>query len=200
MLSKCSPPGGISFTDDQALRQQYAGRANMRTCSLDWLVPVAKSPDSKVKDTVRFAPMPGGPGGSFPAVNANGFGIPAGARNKEAAWMFIQWATSKAVFRRQALEKSQVGVPRTSVLQSPEYREAMTINGQDVGKLYLDTISAEAPKTYMKYRQTPIFPQVGEKINKAIEQIASGQMDAKTAMSLAQAAAIEDIKKAGVKL
>jgi multiple sugar transport system substrate-binding protein len=46
----------------------------------------------------------------------------------------------------------------------------------------------------------PVWPQAGEKINKAIERIASGQADAATAMKSAQAESIEDIKKAGVKL
>lgn len=200
LLSKCAPPGVLSFTDDQCMRYQFAGRVNIRTTSIDWLVPISKSPESKVKETMRYAPMPGGPAGSFPAVNANGLAIPLGSKNKEAAWAFIQWALSKAMFRRQALENAYVTVPRRSVIQSPEFREAMTINGQDVGKLYIDTVDAAGPRGYMKYRNMPIFPQVGEKINKAIEQIASGQMDAKAAMDLAQQAALADIAKAGVKL
>lgn len=200
LMSKCAPPGAISFTDDQAMRLQFAGRANIRTTSIDWLVPVAKAPESRVKGTMRFAPMPGGPAGSFPAVNANGFGIPAGAKNKEAGWTFIQWALSKANFRRMATEKAYVTVPRRSVIVSEEFKAAMTINGQDVGKLYLDTVEASGPRGYMKYRNMSVFPQVGEKINKAIEQIASGQTDAKTAMDLAQQAALADIAKAGVKL
>jgi multiple sugar transport system substrate-binding protein len=200
LISKLSPPGGISFTDDQALRMQFAGRANIRTTSIDWLVPVAKAPESRSKGTMWFAPMPGGPAGSFPAVNANGFGIPAGSKNKEAGWTFIQWALSKASFRRMATEKGYVTVPRRSVIALPEYKEAMTFNGQDVGKLYLDTVEASGPRGYMKYRNMPVFPQVGEKINKAIEQIASGQMDAKAAMDLAQQAAIADIAKAGIRL
>lgn len=200
LMSKVAPPGAISFTDDQAMRMQFAGRANIRTTSIDWLVPIAKAPESKVKDTMRFAPMPGGPAGSFPAVNANGFGIPAGSKQKEAGWAFIQWALSKANFRRMVLEKAYVTVPRRSIISSAEYREAMTINGQDVGKLYLDTVEASGPRGYMKYRNMPVFPQVGEKINKSIEQIASGQMDAKAAMDLAQQAALADIAKAGVKL
>jgi multiple sugar transport system substrate-binding protein len=200
LLSKYSPPGVISFTDDQAMRYQFAGRANIRTTSIDWLVPIGKNPDSKTRETMRFEPMPGGPAGSFPAVNANGFGIPAGAKNKEAAWTFIQWATSKRIFKRQVLENAYVTVPRRSVVTSAEYHDANMINGQDVGKLYLDTVEASAPRVYMKYRNNPMFPLVGEKINKAIEQIASGQMDAKAAMDAAQQAAVADIAKAGVKL
>lgn len=200
LLAKYSPPGGISFNDDQAMRFQLSGRANMRTCSIDWLMPLAKLPDSKVKSTMRFGPMPGGPAGSFPAVNANGFGIPVGAKQKEAAWAFMQWALSKQSFLRMAMEKNQIAIPRRSVIANEQYRSAMTVNGQDIGKLYLDTVESSGPRGYMKYRVMPVFPQVGEKINKAIEQIASGQLEAKAAMELAQQAAVADIAKAGYKL
>ena len=200
LLSKYAPPGVLSFTDDQCMRYQFAGQANIRTCSIEWLVPIARSPESKTRETMRFAPMVGGPAGSFPAVNANGFGIPAGAKNKEAAWTFIQWALSKAMFTRQVQQNSYVTVPRRSVVRSAEYRKVMTINGQDVGKLYLDTVDAKGVGNYMKYRNMPVFPQVGEEINKAIEKIVSGQTNAKAAMDAAQQAAVADILKAGVKL
>lgn len=200
LSSKCAPPGVLSYTDDQSQRMQLAGRANIRTASIDWLVPLAKLKDSKVRSTVRYAPLPKGPGGSFPGVNANGFGIPVGAKNKEAAWTFIQWALSKASFERMALQKAYVTVPRRSIIATPQFKEAMTINGQDVGQLYIDTVDAPGVSDYMKYRNMAVFPQVGEKINIAISQIISGQANAKTALDQAESAAIADIRKAGVKL
>ena len=51
----------------------------------------------------------------------------------------------------------------------------------------------------MKYRTVPVFPQVGDKINRAIESIATKQMDAPTALKQAQAQAIEAIKLGGYK-
>jgi hypothetical protein len=41
---------------------------------------------------------------------------------------------------------------------------------------------------------------VGDKINKAIERIASGQQDGRAAMALAQEEAINDLKKAGIRI
>jgi multiple sugar transport system substrate-binding protein len=76
----------------------------------------------------------------------------------------------------------------------------MTLNGQDVAALYLKVLELGGKTGYMKYRTVPVFPQVGDKINKAIEQIATKQMGAREAMKQAQAQAIEDLKKAGVRL
>jgi multiple sugar transport system substrate-binding protein len=50
----------------------------------------------------------------------------------------------------------------------------------------------------MKYRTVPVFPQVGDKINKALERIATKQLGAREAMKQAQVEAIEDLKRAGV--
>jgi len=50
----------------------------------------------------------------------------------------------------------------------------------------------------MKYRTVPIYPQVGDKINKAIERIATKQQSARDALKQAQEEAIADLKKAGI--
>lgn len=198
LLGKYSPPGVLSFSDDQAMRAQMAGRANIRTAGFEWFLPLAKSPESKVRDTVRIVPMPAGPAGRFPAVNSNAFGIPLGSQKKQAAWQFIQWALSKETVKKLALEKAQVAIARKSVISEPAYRKIMTVNGQDISKIYLETMELAGQKKYMRYRTLPVFPQVGEKINKAIERVASGQASGAAAMSQAQDEAVADLKKSGV--
>ena len=49
----------------------------------------------------------------------------------------------------------------------------------------------------MKYRTVPVYPQVGDKINKAIERIATKQQAAPEAMKQAQAEAIADLRRPG---
>ena len=91
-------------------------------------------------------------------------------------------------------------VCRTSVIKSPKFKEVMTLNGQDVASLYLEVLQLGGKTGYMKYRTVPVFPQVGDKINKAIERIATGQQDGAAAMAQAQEEAVADLKKAGVPL
>jgi multiple sugar transport system substrate-binding protein len=200
LLTTYGPPGVLSFTDDQAMRAQLAGRANIRTQAIGWMTPLAKQDDSTIKETVRYALMPTGPAGNFPGSNSHGFGIPKGAKNKEAAWEFIKWAMGKDMTRRIALEKGYSAVCRRSVIEDPAYKEALTLNGQDVAGLYLQVLELGGKSGYMKYRTVPVFPQVGDKINKAIERIATGQQDGAPAMAQAQDEAIADLKKAGVPL
>jgi len=198
ILVKYCPPGVMSYTDDQAMRAQLAGRANIRTQAIGWMTPLAKHEESKVRSTVRYALMPGGPAGQFPGSNSHGFGIPAGARNKRAAWEFVKWAMSKETLRRICLQKGYSSVCRRSIIDDPAYRQTMTLNGQDVAALYLRVLERGGRGGYMKYRIVPVYPQVGDKINRAIERIATKQQNAREAMKQAQAEAIEDLKKAGV--
>jgi multiple sugar transport system substrate-binding protein len=198
LLVKYGPSGVLSYTDDQAMQAQLSGRANIRTQAIGWMTPLAKQADSTVKDTVSYAFMPGGPAGVFPGSNSHGFGIPVGSRNKEAAWEFIKWAMSKEMVRRVALENGYSAVCRRSVIEDPEYVQMMTLNGQDVASLYLRVLELGGRLGYMKYRIVPVFPQVGDKINKAMERIATGQQNGREAMTQAQQEAITDLKKAGI--
>ena len=67
----------------------------------------------------------------------------------------------------------------------------LTLNGQDVASLYLEVLELGGKTGYMKYRTVPVYPQVGDKINKAIERIATKQQArAPTRMKQAQAEAI----------
>lgn len=200
LLSGYGPAGVLSYTDDQAMRSQIAGRANLRTQSISWQTPLVKHAESTVKSTARYALMPAGPKGNFPGCNSHGYGIPLGARNKEAAWAFIQWAMSKETLRKVALGKGYSAICRRSIINDAAYRESMTLNGQDVAALYLQVLEQAGRSDYMKYRTVPVFPQVGDKINKAIEKIATRQMGAKEAMKEAQEASIADLRKAGVQV
>ncbi|MFN0164605.1 MAG: ABC transporter substrate-binding protein [Burkholderiales bacterium] len=200
LLVKYGPSGVLSYTDDQAMRAQIGGRANIRTQAIGWMTPLVKHAESTVKTTARYGLMPAGPAGNFPGSNSHGFGIPLGSKKKAAAWEFIKWAMSKETLRKIALTKGYSAVCRRSIINDPEYRNAMTLNGQDVASLYLQVLDLGGKGGYMKYRTVPVFPQVGDKINKAIERIATNQQKAPEAMKQAQVEAIADLQKAGIKV
>ena len=200
LLTKYAPSGVMSFTDDQAMRAQIAGRASIRTQALTWMTPLVRHEESKVKETTRYALMPHGPKGNYPGSNSHGLGIPAGSKQKDAAWAFIQWALSKELLTRIVADHGYGTVCRRSVIESPTFKEKLTLNGQDVAALYLQVLELGGKSGYMKYRTVPVFPQVGDKINKAIERIASGQQNGAAAMKQAQEEALIDLKKAGVNL
>jgi multiple sugar transport system substrate-binding protein len=190
----------LSFTDDQAMQSQKTGRANLRTQAITWMVPLAKDPDSRVKDTVRYGMVPAGPAGAFPGSNSHGFGIPVGSRNKEAAWEFIKWAVSKELLTRMLEDHGYPSICRRSIIDSELFKETLTLNGQDVASLYLEVLELGGKTGYMRYRTVPQFPQIGDKINIAIERVATGQATGEVAMREAQAEAEADLIRSGVEI
>lgn len=200
LLAKYSPPGVLGYTEDQAKAALMSGRSNIFIHSSSWLTPMLTSPDSKVKDTARVMRMPAGPKGDFPAANSQGLGIPKNARNKEAGWEFIKWALSPELSARIVKDTGHPSICRRSIIESAEYRQRNTINGQDLGKLYLDVLDLPGKgRNYMAYRTVKEFPLVGDPVNKAVERVVSGQMTAAETMKAAQEAALGNLKRAGVK-
>ena len=101
------------------------------------------TPRARCRRRCASALMPAGPRGNFPGSNSHGLGIPAGSKKKEAAWEFIKWALSKETIamdrRRSTAIPASAGC---SVIKSPEFKQVMTLNGQDVGSLYLEVLRA----------------------------------------------------------
>ncbi|MEH2522467.1 MULTISPECIES: ABC transporter substrate-binding protein [unclassified Bradyrhizobium] len=201
LLKNYAPKGVLTYTEDQARQALLTGRSNIFIHSSAWITPILMSGDSKVKDTSRVVRMPAGPVRDFPAANSQGLGIPKNAKNKKAAWEFIKWALSPEISMRLVKEHGHSSVCRKSVIESEEYRKLNTVNGQDLGALYLEVLGLPAKgENYMAYRTVKEFPIVGDVLNKAFEQVATGQLAASAAMNAAQEQAIANMRRAGTAL
>ncbi len=197
LLHDYGPDGVISYTYDQVVATLKAGRANYSPNGQIFLVQMGAA-DSKVAQTCNFSMCPAGPKGRFPGVATHGWGIPTGSKNKDAAWQFITWAMSKPMIRKMVVERGYSSITRRSLIDSPEFKGKLTVNGHDIVKIYLDTIALGA-QGYMKYRTIYVYPQVDKQIDIAIQNIASGQMSAKEAMGQAQQNSFAELKRAGIK-
>ena len=99
---------------------------------------------------------------------------------------------------RLVKEHGHSSVCRRSVIGSEEYRKLNTVNGQDLGALYLEVLELPAKgENYMAYRTVREFPIVGDVINKAVEQVVTGQLSASAALSAAQEQAVANLRRAG---
>jgi multiple sugar transport system substrate-binding protein len=73
------------------------GRGAMWWDGIGFSAPLLDKTKSKITDAVGFAPVPAGPKSRNSAMTVDGMGIPATApaKNKKAAWLFIQWFCGK---------------------------------------------------------------------------------------------------------
>ncbi|MGJ7510118.1 ABC transporter substrate-binding protein [Variovorax sp. GT1P44] len=199
LLREFGPDGAITYQPDQVTQALKSGRTNFADAGQLYLAQLGDRSTTKTIDTVKFGPLPKGPAGRFPGTAVHALGIPAGSKNKEAAWAFIQWALGKETTRR-AVAAGYGSPARRSDIDSAEFRQKQVINGNDLAKLSLESIEMAAKTGHMKYRTVSVYPQVDQQLNKAIELIASGQLSAKQAFQQAQANSISELKRAGAKL
>jgi multiple sugar transport system substrate-binding protein len=102
---------------------------------------------------------------------------------------------------RLVKEHGHSSICRRSIIGSEAYRKLNTVNGQDLGALYLEVLELPAKgDNYMAYRTVKEFPIVGDVINKSFEQVVTGQATATAAMNAAQEQAIANMRRAGSNL
>ncbi len=122
-LMRYMPEGIVSYDHAETVNALAQGDVAMIT---EWSAFYAtlKNPEtSKIVDCLAIAPEPKGPAGRKPALGGFSLAVASQAGEKEqaAAWLFIQWVTSKANAKRY-LELG--GVPaRQSVYKLPGVAE-----------------------------------------------------------------------------
>jgi len=119
IMKECGPPGNIGFNWNECQTTFMQGRGAMWWDGIGFSAPLLDKTMSKVVDKVGFAPVPAGPKSQNAATFIDGIGIPAAAKNKKAAWLFLQWIAGKQMLNEQL--RSGSGTPaRLSCYARPE--------------------------------------------------------------------------------
>lgn len=97
IMKECGPPGNIGFNWNECQTTFMQGRAAMWWDGIGFSAPLLDKAKSKIVEKVGFAPVPAGPKSHNCATFIEGIGIPAAAaaKNKKAAWLFLQWICGK---------------------------------------------------------------------------------------------------------
>ena len=118
-MQECGPPGNIGFNWNECQTTFMQGRGAMWWDGIGFSAPLLDKTKSKVVDKVGFAPVPAGPKAHNCATFIDGIGIPATAKNKKAAWLFLQWIAGKQMLNE--LLRTGSGTPaRLSCYARPD--------------------------------------------------------------------------------
>jgi multiple sugar transport system substrate-binding protein len=124
LLTKTSPPGVAGFNWMESMAAFTQGRAAMWIDGVGWAPPLEDPNASRIVGKVGYTVVPAGPKGQYSATYGDGIGIAAASKNKEAAYLYCQWAVSKLMGSR--LLQVGGGVPfRNSVLNDPDVRKGV---------------------------------------------------------------------------
>ncbi len=119
IMRECAPPGSVGFNWNECQTTFSQGRAAMWWDGIGFSAPLLDPAKSKIVSKVGFAPVPAGPKAHASATFIDGMGIPVGARNKNGAWLYLQWANSKLMFLNWLREGAGTP-PRASAYKSED--------------------------------------------------------------------------------
>ena len=170
LLKDYGPPGVVNYSFYQISGLYKEGKAAMAFESSNELRTLMDG-GARLEDT-GVAVLPAGPGGSHPTVIGWTMSVSNFSKNKEAAWYFLQWATSKALQEKLALDG--IAPPRASIANDPEYKK--WADEQPVRKEWVAAV-AELGKTGTSEVGYPIVanPASREFVGQAVTELLLGQ-------------------------
>jgi multiple sugar transport system substrate-binding protein len=97
-LMKYMPPGIVDFDHSEAVNALAQGQVALITEWSAFFQTLVDPKTSKIVDSLGIAPEPKGPAGRKPALGGFSLAVTTQVDDKKkgAAWLFIQWLTSKA--------------------------------------------------------------------------------------------------------
>lgn len=118
LLKDYGPPGVVNYTFYQISSLYREGKAAMAFEATNEMGSMMEG-GARLNDTGLLL-LPAGPGGSHPTVIGWGLSLSAYSKRQGPAWFFMQWATSKEMQAKLALEG--IAPPRASVSSSADYQ------------------------------------------------------------------------------
>lgn len=127
IMAKYAPMGAIGFNWNEAQGSFSQGQAACWPDGLNFAAPLEDPTKSQVAGKVGYGLFPGTDkqkpfaGTAIDALAINPFG-----RNKEAAWLFVAWASSEPV-QLQMTIKGAMNSTRTAIYENREFLDAVTL-------------------------------------------------------------------------
>jgi multiple sugar transport system substrate-binding protein len=140
LLRDFGPPGVVSYSFYQISALYRSGRAAMAFESSNELRTVMEGGE-RLKDT-GIVPFPAGEAGTVPTAIGWGMAVSAYSKQADAAWYFVQWATSPDIQKKLALQG--IAAPRPAAANDAEFRK--WLDEQPVRKEWQEALNVLAEK------------------------------------------------------
>lgn len=176
-LMKYAPEGIENFSHEEATTSFMQGKAAMwfdATALAPWIENAEKS---LVAGKVGYMAPPSGPKGAYAAVAGWNLALASKSKNKDAAWAFIMFMTSKAK-AEEYVTKGGV-VTRTSVLMSPAFIKSYPYYPEILKSLELADVLVRQDIDWRP--RIPEWPKVGEIIGLQASLALTGKASPKSA-------------------
>lgn len=182
-LGKNAPPGYSSFNADEVSAHLLQGTAAMSINWPAWISAFSDAAKSKVIGKMAFTTMPGARAQGQAEIGNWLISIPRDARNMEAAFDFLLWATSAEQLKRSALR----GNPptRRSVFTDPEL----------LSKFAAYPAQLRSLETSRPRPRTPRWNEIENAFGIFLSKANSGELSPEDAMNQANAEIIKIVER-----
>lgn len=179
LLKDYGPPGAANHTFTQVIEMLGQGRLAMTHESSNEFANIVKFPGRDKDIGVKVLPRGKVSDISKPIVFGWGLSVSNFSTKKDAAWYFMQWATSNEMQTR--LVKSGVAPPRSSVFNGPEFK-AWT-SEVPIRQAWADSlVEISKTGTAISYPPTDRVIEAREIVGGGVQKIFLGQASARDAM------------------
>jgi len=174
-LGKFSPPGYASFNADEVSAHLLQGTAAMSINWPAWISSFNDAAKSKVMGRMEFTIMPGAKSPGRAEIGNWLIAIPRDAKNAEAAFDFLVWATSREQMKQSALR----GNPPT---RQSIFKDAEMIAKFPAYPAQLRSLENSRPRP-----RTPLWNEIENSFGIFLSKANSGELSAEEAMNQANA-------------
>lgn len=166
-VDKSSPEGALGYENGDVYNLFLEGQVAM-VSEWPYFYAGAQDPEqSNVVGKVGIAAPPKGTDATS-ALWAFGYGVSSASKNKDAAWMYCVWATSKDVLTRFSIDQATPN-PRASAMAAIQDSSEV---GDDI-KNVLGVIDESCLRA-QNVTNTPYFPAVQERLSLTLSNVMSG--------------------------
>lgn len=154
---------------------------------------------STVADKLDVVQVPAGKAGTFPPVDSHAWVIPSSSRQKDAAWTFANWATSKEVQLKAGIAGPHASPTRISVTSDPAYRQKYSYAEGHWLSTYEKTLGLRedyygSPTYYLPISE---WPELEDRLSVALSEALTKSKTPAQAMKDAQADVTQLLQRAG---
>ncbi len=179
LMNDYGPEGIGNFNFGEVVAAMQSGKVAMVVDGTSIIAQTLDPEKSKFADKIDIAAVPKGPNGRSPAIAVHGLSIPADAKNPEASFKFIEWATSEKVLTKIALSQAYPDFTRASVAKNPEVIEKY----KSIHPKFLDLRVEALNEAIGDYRPLlPQWPDIGLAVGESINAAVNGIMTPKAAL------------------
>jgi multiple sugar transport system substrate-binding protein len=197
MVRDSGPPNWANMQWYDAMEAFTAGQAGM-IVDADFFAANYEDPKkSKVAGKVGYALIPAGPGGKpYAGLWTWALGISKATKNKEAAWLFVEWATAQRTLLNATLGYRNYNPARASIMNDPRVQEIMGAWGSGS---YLKVVAKNLETARVAWTPQSERTRMGDIWARALHEIYFKRMSAADALKKASSETDKVLKEAGIK-